>query len=35
MFDPDFACHNEYKPNSDELPLLIIADGYLDVEEEI
>ena len=33
--DPDFACQDEYKLNPNGLPLLIIYDGYLYVEEEI
>ena len=33
--DPDFACQDEYKLNPDNLPLIIVVDGYLYSEEEI
>ena len=34
-FSPDFTCQDEYELNTNELPPLIITDGYLCEEEEI
>jgi len=33
--DSDFACQDEFKLNSDELPLVIVLESYLYVEVEI